>query len=352
MAKRVVYIGTYTGRGSEGIYRAAVDCQAGTLELLDAVPSENPSYVALARNGRTLYATAETMTYNGRHGGAVRAFAVGPQGRLTYLNEQPTEGQLTCHLATDPGDRRLFCANYQEGTATVFPLAADGSLGAEARFLMHQGAGPNPRRQEKAHVHFTRLTPDDRFLAVADLGMDEVTLYPFDGEAGVAEPPAVVREEAGSGPRHLDFTPDGRFAYLVCEMGNLVIAHAYDGKTLTPFQRISTVPEGITEAESTCAAIRVSPDGRFVCASNRGHDSLAVFAIAGDGRLTPVQIAPCGGQVPRDFVYAPGGGFVLVANQESSRLSLLAAAENGRLTDTGRYLEVPHPTCVCFGGEL
>ena len=348
--KRALYIGTYTGRGSEGIYHLSYDEATGAMELLGTYPGVNPSYLCLAKNGKTLYATQETGL-KADSCSKVQAWRVNEDSTLTFLNELPTNGGSACHVTTDKDDKFLYCANYQDGTGAVFALNGDGSLKEMSAFIRHEGTGPNAQRQEGPHVHCMMFTPDDKYVAVCDLGIDTVRVYAFDGEKGLGEAVSDASSPAGSGARHIAFTPDGKYAYLGCEMGNNAVAFRYEGGKLEQLQVNYTVPEDFT-GWSTIAAVRVSPNGKQLTVTNRGHDSLCTFDIGEDGLLSNRRVVPCGGKFPRDCAYAPDGKFLLSADQESSNVQLFSVKACGCLKDTGTGIAIPNPTAILFGKEL
>jgi 6-phosphogluconolactonase len=347
----LVYVGTYTEGRAGGIHAFQFDAKAGRFtRTLPVTPAQNPSYLAVS--GRFLYAVAETETFGGRPGGAVAAYAAdGKTGALSLLNMQLTQGRAPCHVATDAAGRFLFAANYNEGTVTVFPLHADGSVGLVSAILRHAGACPVLDRQAGPHAHFAALTPDGKRLCAADLGCDRVFVYPFDPASGVS--PAGRSEVAlrpGAGPRHIAFHPSGRFAYVVTELSNEVAAFSHSGGgRFENIQYISTLPEGYS-GQSWCAAVHLSPDGRFLYASNREHDSIAVFAVDPEnGTLERVQVAPSGGRWPREFMIDPTGKWMVAANQKSDHLKVFHIEKGtGKIEETGETAEAPCPACVVF----
>lgn len=350
----VVYIGTYTEGGSGGIHAFRFDTSSGVLAAIgQAAVLPNPSYLAVSAGGRFLYSVLETTTFEGRHGGAVGSFAVEVKtGALTALNVQPTEGGDPCHISIDRENRFLFASNYGEGTVSAFPLNADGTIAPVSSILRHTGSGPVAGRQESPHAHFAALSPDGKYLCAVDLGVDSVFLYPSSPDAFVASAGRLtVKLKPGAGPRHIAFHPSGRYAYVVTELSNEVVAFAYSPEYgLRELQYVPALPPGYA-GESWCAAIHVSPDGKTLYASNREHDSIAVFAIDEmSGRLDPVQYAAAGGRWPRDFAVDPTGRYLLAANQKSDNLVVFKIDEkDGRLEETGITAGVPMPTCVKFG---
>lgn len=350
---RRFYIGTYTGENSgRGIYMATLypDGQVGGLRLVAETPS--PSFLALHPTGRFLYAVNEVQSFGGQASGAVTAFEILADGGLRQLNQASSGGQGPCHLALDPGGSLLAVANYGAGSVAVLRVRDDGRLGDQIRVIVHEGSGPNPRRQTRPHAHCVNFDPFRPLLYAADLGIDQVRIYVPD-PAGVnltpADPPALVLPP-GAGPRHLDFSPNGRFIYVVNELSSTVsLFSAEPGPEVGPLQSVSTLPADFS-GDNTTAEIQTSRDGRTVYASNRGHDSIAVLrSTESDGRLELVQVAPAGGASPRSFSLDPSGRFMVVAAQNSNLLAVLQVSpDTGLLTPTAQTLEVPRPVCVLF----
>ena len=350
----IAYIGTYTQGESEGIYAFDVNTETGQLEGKGvSARLENPSYLAIDKKNRYLYSVMETDHFNGTPSGAVAAFAIHRQtGNLTPLNFESTKGQVPCHITTDSFNRFLFAANYRDGNVSAFPLNADGSLGPVSTIIQHQGSGPNKERQERAHAHFVSLTPEENYLCAVDLGIDKIMVYQFDPAAGSLtldeKRSAAIRP--GSGPRHLAFHPNGKFVYLVNELSSDVVFLKYSiDFTFTAEQYISTLPEGYA-GTNTCAAIHVSPDGRYLYASNRGHDSIAIYRIdAQTGKLEFVAHTPTDGKDPRDFAIDPTGKYLYAANQNSDTIvSFAIHQETGELQPLGQVISVPSPVCIKF----
>jgi len=351
---RLVYVGTYTHKGaSEGIYIYRLDMATGALTPVGVAGGvQNPSFLALDPQRRYLYAVNETMTFAGQPGGGVSAFAVDSQtGALTFINSQRTHGGAPCYVSVDQTGRYVYVANYMGGNAVAFPVRAGGGLDPASSVVQHTGSGVNPRRQEGPHAHSITLDSMNRFAFVADLGIDKVMIYRLDLEGGTLPPhtPPSVAVEAGAGPRHMAFHPNGRYAYLITEMGNTIVAFAYDAAqgTLDALQTVPALPEAFT-GQSTCADIHVAPSGKFLYGSNRGHDSLVIYAIdAGTGLLTYVGHAPTLGQTPRNFAIDPTGAYLFAAHQDSdSIVTFRIDSESGQLTPTGQVTDVPMPVCV------
>ena len=359
-ASQLIFIGTYTPKegASQGIYAARLDVANGILsEPVVAAKTPNPTFLAWHPDHRVLYALGEGPGPDGRTGGGVAAFACNPPSeKLSLLNTRGTGGGgNTTMLAPDASGRMLITVSYGAGYVAAFPLGADGQIGPRTSLLAHAGPlGPNTTRQDKPHPHSVTISPDNRFAFVADLGLDRVLAYRIDPAAGTLTPhnPAFIPTPPGTGPRHTKFSRDGRFFYVLNEIDGSITACAYDAArgAGTPIQQISTLPAGFQVTDPDRAAeIRVHPNGRFIYASNRGHDSIAIFAVQPDGRLRLVEITPCGGQHPRNFELSPDGAWLVCANQDSNNLvSFKVDDATGRLTPTGSVVIVPQAVCVLF----
>ena len=355
MTNYLVYVGPYTTGKSHGIYVYKFDSATGKLAPLGlAAESRNPSFLAIHPNHRFLYAANEIGDLGGQKSGGVSAFAMDRKtGKLTLLNEVPSQGVDPCHLIVDKTGKYLLVANYSSGSVAAFPILADGRLGKASSFIQHTGHGIDPERQEGPHAHCILVSPDNRYALAADLGTDHVVVYRFDATQGKLTPnnPPYAEVKAGSGPRHLAFHPNGKFLYVNSEMGNIVTVFAYDAAhgTLKELQTITTLPKDF-RGQSTTAEIVVHPSGRFLYCSNRGHESIAVYAIDPvKGTLTEVEIVSSGGKEPRNFELDPSGHYLISANQNSDNLTVFRIDVNtGRLTPAGQVLEIGAPVCVKF----
>jgi len=343
-----IYVGTYTSGGSEGIYLCRLDLKTGVLQKLGVTRDvAEPSYLALAPNGRTLYAVNELTEFEGKPSGAVSAFAINAQSReLTFINRQSTQGGAPCYLEVDATGAFVLVANYVGGNVAVLPIQADGGLGAISDLKQHQAPGAEP----VSHAHQIRLDAANRYALAPDLGLDKLIIYRFDAQRGKLTPaePASFSTRPGAGPRHLAFHPNGSSAFGINELDSTIIAFSYDKEqgTLTELQTVSALPEGHTAA-SYCADIHVSPDGRFLYGSNRGHDSIVVYAIDSAGKLTLVEHVTERIHWPRNFAIDPTGAWLLVANQKGNTVvTFQRNAETGKLTPAGQPLEIPAPTCL------
>ncbi len=353
----LVYIGTYTEPGSmsKGIYAYRYDASTAKLTPLGlAAETVNPSFLAIHPNHRFLYAVNEVTSFKGPNSGAVSAFSIDrATSKLTLLNQVASRGADPCYITLDRSGKFVLVANYTGGSVAAFPVLDDGKLGEASAFVPHSGHGTNPERQEGPHAHSIDLSPDNRFAIVDDLGLDELLVYRFDAAKGSLTPndPPFAKVEAGSGPRHFALHPSGKFAYVINEMQGTVSVFTADmtAGTLHGVQTISTLPKDypgtIEDAE-----IAVHPSGKFLYASNRGHNSIAVFAIdAAKGTLTPVEYASTQGKTPRSFEIDPTGTLLFAANQDSDTVVIFRIdAKSGRLTAKGQVLEVGKPVCVKF----
>lgn len=352
-AEYFVYLGTYTSgqSTSKGIYVARFDTATGALSAPElAAEARNPSFLALHPNGRFLYAVGEL---GGAQGGALSAYAIeAGTGRLKPINQVSSRGSSPCHLAVDKTGRYVIVVNYGSGSVAAYALKEDGSLGESTAFIQHAGSSVNPKRQQGPHAHSVNISPDNRFAVVADLGLDQVLVYRFDASKGSLEAnqPPYAKVAPGSGPRHFAFHPSGRCAYVINELASTVTAFRWDARqgALTEIQTISTLPAEF-KGENYTAEVVVHPNGRFLYGSNRGHDSIAVFAIDKQGKLALVEVAPSGGQMPRNFALAPGGQWLLAANQRSNNVVVFRVdAGTGRLKPSGTEIKVGAPVCVRF----
>jgi 6-phosphogluconolactonase len=326
--------------------------------LSDTAGIDNPSYLTVDAAGAYLYATSEVF---GWHEGVVTAYRIdAAAGTLTYINKQPTRGSISAHASFDRTGKWLLVANYRIGedgarppqALVVYPIEADGGLGAPVSSVGHVGSGPNAERQEGPHPHCALASPDNRHILVADLGIDRIAVYAFDATTGALAPRPAVQLAPGSGPRHLAFHPSGRFVYVINELESSVTALAWDAADgrLAPLQTVPTLPADFA-GESHCSDVQVSPDGKFLYGANRGHDSIFVAAIDADsGRLTSLGTHPTLGATPRQFALDPGAKFLVVANQNADLLAVLSRDDTtGALSDSGQSLTIGTPMCVKFG---
>ena len=353
MNESLVYIGTYTDQQSKGIYGYRFNSSTGQLTPLGlAAESANPSFLTTDARGHFLYAVNELDSYQGQPTGAVSAFAIdSATGKLSLLNQVASHDQGPAHIAIDRTGKFAFVSNYPLGSMAVFSVLKDGQLGKLSAFVRHQGSSANKQWQQGPHVHQVVFSPDNRFALVADPGIDQVMAYPFDAGNGKLGKPVIAHAPPGSGPRHFAFDPGGRFLYVVNELLSSVLTYAYDPRSgaLSQAGIISTLPGGFS-GTNYAAEIAVHPSGKFLYASNRGDDSLAVFAIdPSKGTLKPIEFVQTNGKRPRNFALDPTGSWLLVGNQESDNVVVFRIdGKTGRLTATGEAIPVPSPACVTF----
>ena len=351
----LVLVGTYTGQKSEGIYAFRFDARTGALTPAGlAAKTESPSFLVEHPNKRWVFAVNETDTLAGKKTGGVTGFTLDAAGgRLTPINQQPSEGAGPCHLTIDATGRFVLVANYSGGNLAVLPIDANGSLGHAVTIVQHAGSGANKERQEGPHAHAVVLSADNQYLLAADLGLDRVLAYRFTPdrgdltrlEDGGAELPP------GAGPRHIALDAAGRHLYAINELNSTVTMFDWDAAkaAATSRQTVSTLPDDV-KIENSTAEIEIHPSGRFLYGSNRGHDSIAVFAIdPSTGRLTRTAVVPTRGKEPRHFSLDPSGRWLIAANQNTDTLAVFRVdQQTGGLEPVGDLVPAPTPVCVLF----
>ena len=342
--------GTYTSGKSEGIYVYKFNSSDGSATKVSQVKISNPSFIAVSPDERFVYSVKENAAANGK-GGEITAFSFdNVNGTLSYINEQPSGGDHPCYVTVDKTGRWVVAGNYSSGSLTVLPVLADGSLGNAVSVIQHSGSGPDKKRQQSPHVHATLFSADNRFLFVPDLGIDKIMIYNFDAVTGKLKPakPAFAQSAGGAGPRHFSFHPADKYGYLIEEMTGTVVAYRYKTGKLKKLQRISSMPAG-DSSNAGSADIHVSPDGKFLYASNRGNsNTIAIFKInQKSGKLLLVGHQSTLGKTPRNFNFDPSGNFLLVANQNSDNIVVfIVDKQTGLLTDTGNRINVGNPVCL------
>jgi 6-phosphogluconolactonase len=361
----ILYVGTYTTGESKGIYAYRYDAASGMLQSLGlAAATENPSFLAVDAKNEHLYAVNETGNYKGKSSGGVTAFSIDRKtAKLSQLDQVASEGADPCYISLDRSGKYLLVANYTGGTVAVLPVLADGRLGEATSVLPDEGTlGPNKERQEKPHAHWIQATARNRFVYVSDLGLDRVLIYKFDatkgtlsrGESAVGGKDFFSAKLApGTGPRHVAFSADGKFMYVLGEMDATVTVFANDDKeTYRSIQKISSLPANFS-GENTAAEIAIHPNGKFLYTSNRGADSIAQFSIdQRSGKLTLAGQLSTFGKEPRHFTIDPTGKRLLVANQNSNNIVEYAIDEStGKLSKVGNDVSVPSPVCLVFVPE-
>lgn len=347
-AEEIVYIGTYTGGDSEGIYTYKLNLKTGELTHLATTGGiENPSFLALHPKGLYLYAVSQIRS----NSGSIYAYKREAGGKLTLINKQSSEGAGPAHLLVDHSGRWLLTANYTGGTVALLPINEDGSLGPATDVKQHTGSSVNPDRQKEPHPHSIWVSPDNRFVFVPDLGIDKVVIYKLDHKEGKLLPndPADYQSEPGAGPRHFTFHHSGRYAFVINELSSTITSLSYDqtNGVLSRIETVSTLPDTFS-GTNTCADIHTTPDGRFVYGSNRGHDSIAAFSFDREtGQLTFVETESTQGVQPRNFAIDPTGKILLAANQRTNNVvTFWIDQKTGELSPTGHSVTVPTPVCL------
>jgi len=347
--------GTYTSGKSEGIYvfNYQLDKSVAT-PVFTAGGIKNPSFLTLSPDGKKLYAVSE-MNGNGNAGKVVAYDFNRSSGALTKLNEQASGGDDPCYILVDHSNKWVFVGNYSSGSLSVLPILPDGSLGVAKTTIKHSGSGADKNRQEKAHVHATVISPDNRFLFVPDLGIDKIMIYRFDEKDGTlkAAKQPFAETKPGAGPRHFTFHPNGKFAYIMEELSGSVTVFSYHAKSgeLKPIQHISSLPNGFT-GQAGSADIHLSTDGKFLYASNRGEsNTLVIYSVhPKDGKLSLLGHQSTLGKGPRNFSITPDGKQLIVANQGSDEMVIFNRnVETGMLSDSGKRISVPTPVCIAWG---
>ena len=343
-------VGTYTSGKSEGIYVYRFNTKTGDAEhVYTAKGISNPSYLAIASSGKYVYSVNEN---GGKSPAQISSFAFNQKnGTLTFLNSQLSGGDGPCYVSVHPSGKWVIAGNYSGGSLAAFPVSAHGSLQPYSQSIQHTGKSANEMRQEKAHVHATVFSPDNKFVLVPDLGMDKIMNYRFNMKSVKPLSAATIpfiKTEPGSGPRHLEFHPNQKYMYLIEELTGMVVGYKYEGGKYSLLQQISSHPDDFTGVKGS-ADIHVSPDGKFLYASNRGDaNNIAIFSIdKKTGKLKTMGFQSTLGKTPRNFMIDPSGNYLLVANQQSDNIVIFKIDPGtGLLTETGNQIEVPNPVCL------
>ena len=339
-----MYIGTYTNGDSEGIYHVPFDQQTGEAgEVTLASSTENPSFLAVGPGGGYIYTVNEEV--KGQQDAAVTAWKIEEDGSLTESDRISSEGAYACYISVT--ESFALVANYGGGSVLSIPIDSPGSFGGPTQLITHEGNGPDSTRQEGPHAHSIVVSPDKKFALAADLGADKVMVYEISDDGMLmAADQGFIQMAPGSGPRHIAFHPGRNNMYVINELNNTVSVFEYTGDQFEDKQHISTLPEGYSGV-SYCADIHVHPSGRFLYGSNRGHDSIVVYAIAEDGTLSVVQHFSNDVNWPRNFHITDNGKYILIANERGDSIVIGEIdKESGMITDTGRRINVPAPVCV------
>ncbi len=341
---KTLLVGTYTGKGSEGIYVYRFNTQTGDFEHINNTKGfTNPSFLAVSTNKKFVYSVKE----EGNLGG-VAAFAFDEKsGALQLLNTSSANGDHPCHVALHANGKHLVVSNYSGGNLCLFELNANGSLKDNPQVINHSGKSVVAGRQDAPHVHSANWAPNQKDLFVADLGIDKLMHYQLLGGKLLAGTPAYTQVQAGSGPRHFTFHPNGKFAYVIQELSNQITAFRHSKGALTAIGSYSTLPAGF-EGNNSTADIHISPDGRHLYGSNRGHNSLAIYTInQKTGALSYIENQSILGKTPRNFMIDPSGNFVLAAGQNSDNIVIFKRDKTtGKLQATGKEIKVSQPVCL------
>lgn len=350
-ADPLVFVSSFAGGDKGAITAFRLSVQGGALIHLGHTGGiENPFFIAVSPDQRFLYAV-HAKAFGGKEDEEVAAYSIDKTtGKLTLLNRQSAKGTATCYLEVDATGKTLLLANYSSGSVASLPIAEDGSLGEAASFFQHEGAAKvDPKRQDGPYAHSIITGPDNRFAYAADLGLDQIRVYELDATTASMKPatPAFVAAPPGAGPRHLTFAPDGKNLYAINELANTITRYSRDPQTgsLTQQESISTLPDDFT-GSSFCADLKFTPDGRFLYATNRGHDSLAIFRTGENGVLSLVDIVSSLGKGPQNLLVTPDG-WLLCANMPGNNLAVFGIdADSGKLTAAGWPLEIAMPSCI------
>ena len=351
-ASMVVYVGTYTGDKSRGIYKFEIDTRAAKMsEPQLAAETTSPSFLAADPHGQFVYACNEIGNFGGKPSGAVTSFKVDPStGSLSQVSQQPSGGSGPCYVSVTRDGRYVFAANYGSGSVAALPADESGKLSPPSSAIQHTGSSAHPQRQKGPHAHSIQPDPTGRFAFAVDLGIDQILIYGFEAGELVRREEGVVKVEPGRGPRHVAFHPNGRLVYACNEMGNSVTAYAYDSQrgTMQELQTTTTLPADF-QGENTTAEVRVHPSGKFLYVSNRGHDSIAILSVADDGTLTPRGHEPSRGKSPRGYAIDPSGSFLLAANHRSDNIVLFRISpETGALEFADELKGINQPVAILF----
>ncbi len=343
---------TAFGKGDAGaIHAFRVDVKQGTMKPVHRTTNvENPFFLALSPDRKFLY-SIHADDFGDKVNDEIAAFRLeGDTGRMKLINRQSALGTTACYLDVDATGRTLVVANYSSGSVASLPIRRDGSLGKAATFVQHKGSSVNPSRQTEPHAHCFVISPDNRYVLSADLGLDQVLSYRLDADDAELTTPRqpFVRTPAGAGPRHLTFHPNGRWVYVIHELSNAVSVLDYNKRSgvLIERQTLSTLPADF-DGTSHCADVKVTPDGRFVYGTNRGHDSIAIYRVGKSGKLTTVAIVPSLGKGPQNLAITPDGRLLLCANMPSGNVAVFRIdSKSGGLKSVGEPIKIPSPSCI------
>lgn len=348
--ERTVFISAFASGEKGAIHAYTLDLETGSLKLIRRnTDVANPFYLAVSPNQKILY-SIHTKQFGGKEPDQVAAFTIADGGELKLLSRQSARGSAACYLDVDATGKTVLVANYTSGSVAALPVNDDGSLGEAASFVQHTGSSVDPARQKEPHAHCFVISPDNRFALAADLGLDQVLVYRLESAKAklTANEPPFARTPAGAGPRHLTFHPNGKHVYVINEISNSVTLFDYDAKSgkLTDRQTISTLPKDFT-GKSYCADLKITPNGKFLYGTNRGHDSIAIYRLAEDGQMTLQNIAPSMGKGPQNLAITLDGNLLVCANMPGNNVVVFRIdRESGNLTAAGAPVAIPSPSCI------
>ena len=350
-AEPLVFISAFTSGDEGAIHAYRLESKTGRLQLVHRTTDiENPFFMAVSRDRNFLY-SIHSKAFGGKEHEEVAAYAIeGRTGRLKLLNRQSALGSASCYLDVDATGKTVVVANYSTGSVASLPVRKDGSLGKAASFVQHEGSSADPKRQKGPHAHCIVVSPDNRFVYAADLGLDQILSYQLDSDTSELSPntPRFAKTPPGAGPRHLTFHPNGKHVYVINELKNSVTVFDYTAKSgmLARRQTISTLPDDF-DGVSYCADLKITPNGRFLYGTNRGHDSIAVYRIDDDGRLKRFGIEPSLGKGPQNLAITPDGNLLLCANMPGNNVAVFQIdSRTGSLKSTGEPISMPKPSCI------
>lgn len=351
-AEPLVFISAFASGDKAAIHSFAFDAEHGKLKPLKRTSDlQNPFFLAIAPDKGHLYAI-DTAKFGGPENGFVAAYAIeGRNGDLKRLNKASTRGTASCYLSVDATNKTVLVANYSSGNIAALPVRTDGAVEEATSFIQHEGSSVNPERQKGPNAHSIVISPDNRFVLAADLGIDKIMIYRLDASNAELKPNEAqpfAKQKPGSGPRHIAFHPGGKVVYVINELANTVTVFDYgaDKGTLTEKQTLTTLPSGFT-GKSYTADLKVTPDGKFLFGTNRGHDSIASYRIADDGTLSLLKIDPSLGKGPQNLLITPDGRWLLCANMPGSNVVVFSIdAASGALKANGDPVEMPMPSCI------
>lgn len=348
----LVFISAFAPGEKGAIHAYKMNPQTGELKFVERTPDvEHPFFLAVSPDNKFLYSIHAPGKFSGKDNEFVSAFALeGRTGKLKLLNRQSSQGTASCYLDIDKSGKAVVVANYTTGSVASLPVKEDGSLGEPETFIQHTGSSINPQRQKEPHAHCSVISPDQKFVFAADLGLDKILAYRLNPETAELTPAAqpFVRTIPGAGPRHLTFHPDGKQMYVINELKNSITEFDYNPESgmLIEGQTISTLPEDFT-GTSHCADLKFTPDGKFLYGTNRGHDSIAAYQVDDQGKLTLIEITPSLGKGPQNLAVTADGNFLICANMPGNNVVVFQIdAKSGKLSPAGDPVEIPSPSCI------